>query len=123
MMYPPSLPQDVKARAFLASNGELGIIPADASTFLSACRADGVEILGWELWIVDHYWDIDSNTPVPARGSWCGGIPVRGYDVPGVWGGEGDVDETERQLSSIDLASEVQPAWLAHVRVNFTLND
>jgi hypothetical protein len=48
---------------------------------------------------------------------------VQGSDVLAVWGGEGDVDETERQLAAIDLGAEVQRAWLPHVRVNFTLNN
>ena len=123
MMYPPSLPDDVKARAFRAGNGELGILPADAPAFLAACRTDDVEVLGWELWVVDHDWGFETNSPVAARGSWCGGIPVQGSDVLAVWGGEGDVDEAERQLAAIDLGAEVQRAWLPQVRVNFTLNN
>ena len=122
-MFPPSLSDDVKARAFRAGNGELGILPADAPIFLAACRSDGVEVLGWELWVVGHSWDFDSNLPVPAEGLWCGGIPVNDGDVPAVIGGEGDADETERQLAATDLESEVQAAWLPHVRVNFTLKD
>jgi hypothetical protein len=123
MMYPPSLPEDVKARAFRAGNGELGILPSDATSFLAACRSDGVEVLGWELWVVDHQWDLDTNSPVPATGSWCGGIPVQDHIVPVVVGGSGDVDETEDQLAAVNLSAEVQPAWLSYVRVNFTLND
>ena len=42
-------------------------------------------------------------------------------DGPAIIGGEGDVDETERQLAATDLESEVQAAWLPHVRVNFTI--
>ena len=121
-MYPPSLPDHVKARAFRSGNGELGILPADASVFLAACRSDGVEVLGWELWLVNHSWDFESNLPVPADGMRCGGIPVNDGDVPAVIGGEGDVGETERQLAGTDLESEVQAAWLPHVRVNFTLD-
>jgi hypothetical protein len=122
MAYPPSLPEDVKSRAFRAANGEIGVRPADASSFLAACRSDGVEVLGWELWVVDHDWGNETNEePVAAKGSWCGGIPMQNHDVPAVVGGEGDVDETLRQLSSMDLTAEVKPRWLAHVRVNFTL--
>ena len=121
MMYPPSLPADVKARAFRAGNGELGILPKDASAFLAACRTDGVEVLGWELWIVNHGWDIANNLPVPAEGVWCGGIPVNDGEILAVFSGDGDADETERQLAATDLDSEVRPAWLPHVRVNFTL--
>lgn len=122
-MYPPSLPDDVKARAFRAGNGELGIHPADAPVFLAACRSDRVEARGWELWIVDHEWDFGSGLPVPANGRWCGLIPVKDGDVPAVIGGRGNLDETERQLAASDLEAEVQAAWLAYVRVNFNLVD
>lgn len=121
MMHPPSLPNEVKARAFRAGNGELGILPSDARTFLTACRSDGVGVFGWELWVVDHTWDAQTNGPVPAKGDWCGGIPVTKYDVPAVIGGEGDAEETERQLADLNLYEQVQPAWRHYVRVNFTL--
>jgi hypothetical protein len=61
MMFPPSLPDYVKARAFRATNGELGIMPGDAGAFLDACRSDGVEVLGWELWIVDHFVGLEKQ--------------------------------------------------------------
>jgi hypothetical protein len=122
MMYPPSLPADVKERAFHAANGELGILPDDAASFLASCRADGIEVLGWELWVVDHAWRSGTNGPVPAIGLWCGGIPVRAHDVPAVIGGEGNADETGHQLAAMDLRTEVHPEWLPHVRVNFTLD-
>lgn len=101
MMYPPSLPDDVKTRAFCATNGELGVLPADAPSFLEACRADRVEVYGWELWVVDHRRDFKTNALVPAIGIWDGGIPMRAYDVPAVVGGDGDVDEVEGQLASL----------------------
>ena len=119
MDYPPSLSEDVKRRAFLADNGEIGVPPADAGSFLDACRADSVEVLGWELWVVNHVWGLD-NSPVAAAGCWCGGIPMQGADFPAVVCGDGDGDETLRQLTAFDF-SEVQVAWLPHVRVNFTL--
>jgi hypothetical protein len=122
MMYPPSLPEDVKARAFRAGNGELGIAPTDASAFLAACRTDGVKVLGWELWVVDHDWDFDTNTVVPAAGWWCGGIPVRADDEPTIIAGDGDADEAERQLASVDLDAEIEPAFLPFIRVNFALS-
>jgi hypothetical protein len=120
MLYPPSLPDDLRTRAFRARNDELGILPADAAAFLAACRLDGVKVLGWELWVVDHNWG-QASSPVPAIGSWCGGIPVRGYDVLAVVGGEGDADETQKQVASFNFGSEVLPEWLPHIRVNFTL--
>jgi hypothetical protein len=122
-MFPPSLPADVKGRAFRSGNGELGILPADAPAFLAACRSDGVEVLSWELWVADHIWDIENNVPVPSQGRWCGGIPVTDLDVLAVFAGDGDAEETQRQLAAIDLDAEVQPEWLPHVRVNFNLDD
>jgi len=120
MFYPPSLSEIAKARAFRATNGELGVLIDDVEVFLQACRSSGTEVLGWELWIVDHAWGED-NSPVPAEGLWCGGIPVCKLNIPSVIGGDGDVDETERQLAAFDIIAEVQPEWLPHVRVNFTL--
>lgn len=120
MMYPPSLSQNVKARAFIASYGELGVLASDAQQFLSDCRADGVEVLGWELWIVEHRWA--ENRLLAAAGYWCGGIPLRDKNFVSVVGGEGDRDKVERQLAAFDVGNEVQFKWLPFVRVNFTLN-
>ncbi|WP_312165822.1 hypothetical protein [Phenylobacterium sp.] len=120
MMHPPSLPDEVKARAFLATNGELGICLADVRSFLNACRADRVEVFGWELWVVNHTWGAE-NDPIPAGGLWCGGIPLRDQAIPAVVGGSGDLAETERQLASFSVTDEVQRDWISHVRVNFTL--
>lgn len=123
MMFPPSLSEQVKARAFQAHNGELGILPSDTGAFLQACRSDRVRVLGWELWIVDHQWNADTNWPIPAPGSWSGGVPSPEDDFPAVFAGDGDVNETERQVAAIDFEREVRKAWLPHVRVNFTLGD
>ena len=122
-MFPPSLPEDVKARAFRAHNGEFGLLLTDTTAFLTACRSDKVRVLGWEAWIVDHRWDLDTNWPVPAPGSWSGGVPVTDQDLPAVITYSGDVDQTERQIASIDFNKEVRSAWLAHIRVNFTIGD
>lgn len=121
MMYPPSLPEEVKKRAFLAPNGELGLLPSDARSFLNACKRDQVEVLGWELWIADHEWDFDTNYPTPARGVWCGGIPIQGQSLPAVVHGEGDAEESAKQLAVLDFDAEIQPTWQPQVRVNFTL--
>lgn len=125
MMFPPSLDHTIRARAFLAANGELGIHPKDVASFLAACRVDCAEVLGWELWVIDHTWGdhININGPVSAPGAWCGGIPVKGNTLPVVFSFGGDVDEAERQFASVDLQAEVLPDWLPHVRVNFTLAD
>jgi len=119
-MFPPSLPKDVKARAFVATNGELGLLISDAQSFLAACRADRVAVLGWELWLAHHTCDL-GGAPEPAEGLWSGGIPVRGQSTPSVIGGAGDADESERQLSDFDWGTEVRPRWAPYVRVNFTL--
>jgi hypothetical protein len=121
MMCPPSLDRSVKERAFCAPNGELGIHIGDADRFLAACRNDGVEVLGWELWVVDHAWGDEFDGPVSAPGSWCGGIPTRNENLPVVFSFGGDADDAERQLASIDLNAEVLPEWLPHIRINFTL--
>jgi len=123
MMYPPSLDHAVKERAFRAANGELGIRPEDVTSFLVACRGDRVEVLGWELWVIDHAWGNDFNGPVAAPGTWCGGIPTTSESLPVVFSFDGDVDEAERQFAGLDLQAEVLPEWLPHVRVNFTLGD
>jgi hypothetical protein len=121
MLWSPSLDPAVRSRAFQATNGELGLLLEDAASFLAACREDCVEVLGWELWVVDHAWGQHFNGPVPAPGLWCGGIPVKGHKLPVVYSFDGDVNEAERQLASLDLSSEVLPEWLPHVRLNFTL--
>ena len=99
------------------------MLPDDVAFFLAACREDRVDLLGWELWVVDHASGERFNGPVAAPGLWCGGVPVRGQDIPAVYGFEGDADQVERQLATLNLAAEVLPEWLPHVRVNFTLAD
>jgi hypothetical protein len=123
MMYPPSLPDEVRARAFRAGNGELGVLPADAPTFLAACRRDDVKVLGWELWVVDHQPDFDTNMVVPAAGWWSGLIPVQDQVEPSVIAGDGNAVEAEKQLASVDLSAEVRPDVLPYIRVNFTLDE
>ena len=71
MMFPPSLPEDLHARAYHAFNGELGVRPDDVTSFLQICNQDDVEVLGWELWVVDHAMSAEMNEPVPAPGLWC----------------------------------------------------
>lgn len=121
MTSPPSLPVHVKARAFVASNGELGVHPRDVPAFLTACRSDGLDVLGWELWIVGHRWDGPLNRPVPAAGAWCGTVPLKRGRRPAVIAGDGDADEIERKLAAVRFEEEVQAAWRPHVRVNVTL--
>ena len=122
MMFPPSVSEHVKTRAFRAHNGELGILPSDVMAFLQACRSDKVQVLGWELWVVDHQCSFEDK-PTPAVGSWCGLVPIPEDDVPRVFTGSGDVDETEQQVASIDIETAVANAWRPYIRVNFTLED
>ena len=119
MMYPPSLPPDVRDGGFVADNGELGILLSDTQAFLNACRADNLTVFGWELWIIDYEWGKD-NAPVPEAGSWCGGIPLNRQSVPAVVGGTGDVDQSENELAVLNL-TDIAPEWLKYIRVNFTL--
>lgn len=121
MLFPRSLPPTVISRAFRATNGELGIAPADASAFLDACQADLHEILGWELWLIDHVWDPASNKPEKSPGHWSGLIPVYGESRPNVVHGESDLVATRALLAKLDLNTIVDPQWADYVRVNFTL--
>ncbi len=119
MNAPPSLPNDVLRRAFVAHNGELGISPRDAEAFLRACEQDGVDVLGWEAWIVHHHWDFHARWPSPAYGSWCGLFPIESHGE--VVGGTGDADATRRGIA--DFALEPDWEWHEFVRFNFTLDD
>ena len=73
--------------------------------------------------MINHAWGDHFNGPVPAPGTWCGGIPLKGNNLPVVFSFVGDLDEAERQFASVDLQADVLPDWLPHVRVNFTLAD
>jgi hypothetical protein len=110
MMSPPSLPDEVRERAFTASNGELGLLISDAPTFLHACQSDNVEVLGWELWLID-----------PLSGHWTGLLPIAGSATPGVFSFDGDGTTSEKQLAELDL-SQIEPSVLPCIRVNFTLD-
>jgi hypothetical protein len=110
MMSPPSLPAEVRERAFTARNGELGLLLSDASAFLSACRADGLEVLGWELWLVD-----------PLSRQWTGLLPVRGSANPGAFSFESDASTSEQQIAELDL-NQIDASVLPCIRVNFTLD-
>jgi len=89
--------------------------------FLDACQKDRVEVLGWELWLVDHDWNTALGEPAPAEGHWCGLIPLRGERLPGVVHGSGDIGVTRRELTDLDIGSLVEPRWSDCVRINFTL--
>ena len=121
MLYPPSLPQAVLSRSFRSANNELGILPSDVGAFLDACQSDAVNVLGWELWLVNHHWDAASDEPTALAGRWCGLIPVRGQTIPSVFSFEGDLKTTREQLAGLDLDKLVEPRWLNCLRVNLTI--
>ena len=111
MSLPPSLPRAVEKRSFRARNGELGLLPADAPKFLKACEKDGIRVLGWEVWIIDHRWDFKVNRPVSSPGDWCGGIPSK--DGMNVVSGVGRLPNLE----------EVGRKYADYLRLNFTIDD
>jgi hypothetical protein len=122
MMFPPSLHVDVLARAFRASNGELGIVPIDADPFLRACEADRVGVLGWELWLIDHCYDLESGKPRLSPGHWCGLIPTVEDGPCAVVGGQGEGRTTKDEIAALKLDELVDAQWLSYVRYNFTLD-
>jgi len=111
MSVPPSLPRALEKRSFRSKSGELGILPADCQKFLKACEKDGIRVLGWELWIVDHRWDFKANRPMTSPGDWCGGIPTK--DGMSVMSGTGKLPDIE------GLAKK----YASYLRFNFTLDD
>jgi hypothetical protein len=120
MLFPPSLPRAIQSRAFRASNGELGVLPSDAMGFLDSCQADGVEVLGWELWLANYCCE-PSGEPSPQPGSWCGMIPMEGDRRPAVFAGSGDLSQTRRELEELRLDGIIERRWTNHLRINFTL--
>lgn len=121
MFYPPSLPPEVFGRAFRANNGEIGLMPEDAASFLDACEKDGVGVLGWEFWIADHFRSVGPLQSAP--GSWFGGIPVKDSALENYIHGDGNVAEIRADLPNIcKYLEQVEPAWAPFVRINFTLD-
>lgn len=116
MRYPPSLSLDVIDRAFRAHNGELGLVRDDALAYLTACAADGIEVLGWELWLVDHVWGFGGAAADPCPGAWTGAIPRLGSDDTAIIGGTGDLETTRREITEFDLETTVSPAALPFIR-------
>jgi hypothetical protein len=118
--FPPSLSQGVLSRSSRASNGEIGVLPGDAMEFLNACEADDLEVLGWELWIVDHKCHPVEKL-LPAPWYWCGLIPRRGQPLPGIIHGEGDLADNRAMMRNLDL-NDIEPRWRPCIRINFTLD-
>ena len=110
----------ILARSFRASNGETAVSPADAIAYLDGCLAHGVEIDGWEVWLVDY--EIDAKGRFFARkGGWSGLVPVRGARTPSVVGGEGDAEECRAQVEALDIDGMFEPQWRPFIRINFTI--
>jgi hypothetical protein len=117
------LSPDILTRSFRAASGELGVHPGDATAFLNACEANGIGVVGWELWLVDHVFDAGSRHPRRAAGSWCGLIPLRGGDLPAVIAGSGSLTVTREQIAAIDLDRLLDAPWRADIRIHITLDD
>jgi hypothetical protein len=113
MEFPPSLSDDVLIQAFHASNGELSILPADADLFLTAYERDHVELLGWDLWLIDHADEPDSGEPVRSPSSWCGLIPSLDSRNR-ILGGEGDRGQTRSHIraTELELPQSVDARWM-----------
>lgn len=104
------------ARSFFARNGELGIHLSDVIAFLDACRKDGIDVLGWEVWII-NYRELGQFSP----GSWTGLIPTPD-DSTAVIDGDGDADQVQQQFLLFQPVIDVAPVWLPHLRVNITID-
>lgn len=135
MNVPPSLPNQIAARSFIASNGEVGIRCEDVGECLTSCEHDHIAILGGEAWLADHRAAF-SGDPVPAAGQWCGLMPVVGEPDPAVFvfdvaprnGLESweefvrrSVAETHAAVSRFDPDQALSPDWRPHYRLNFLL--
>jgi hypothetical protein len=122
MHYPPSLPKEVLSRSFRARNGELGILPDDLDAFLAACRTDQVEILRWELWLVDHQTEPFDGEVLKALGRWTGLIPARSAAAPtGVFGGDRNSCASSAEITALTPFDRVEPRWHPYLRYNFLL--
>lgn len=121
MLFPPSLSAEVLERSFRSGSGELGVLPTDTEAFLGACEADQIEVLGWELWLVDHRFDFESGGPKQADGFWCGLVPTLEGDLPAVIAGEGDARQTRTDIAALNLSAVVKHQWLRYARFNFTI--
>jgi len=120
---PPSLSREIVERSFRARNGELGVAISDAKAFLDACQADGLEVFGWELWLVNHVLGDSTNEPRASSGNWCGVIPTIGSSTSGVFGGNSGSNRTRQEIAATDFVKLFEPRWLPFIRVNFTLGD
>ena len=141
--YPPSFDSDLLANSFHAGNGEIGILPANVQEFLEACERDAIAILGWELWISDYYDLVETHPiPTPRKGSWAGIIPTKKETIPGVLSAvfsydtkptspheswqeyvHRTIEETQQQISTVNIEEEIQEQYVPFIRFNFALID
>src|SRR5262249_4593751 len=102
---PPLCPLTSFAARFSPPTARPAFGPSAAEAFLQACETDGIEVLGWEAWIVHHRWDFDANWPRPAYGSWCGLFPTESHGE--LVGGTGDAGAARREIAEFTL----EPGW------------
>lgn len=125
MHFPPSLPAEILERSPCSRNGELGIARDDTEAFLEACELDKIDVLGWELWLVDHIPSPESGLPQRADGAILGAIPawaLADADCSSIFGGIGGLDRIRRQIATLRLEDMVKPQWLNHIRFNITVD-
>jgi len=135
LAYPPSFDSNRLANSFHVDNGEIGILPIDASKFLVACGNDGIAILGWEIWLSDYRAAFEGN-PIPQKGSWCGVIPIKNESLPGVFSYDTKprgfleswnkyvqrtIKETQEQVNNVNIEKEFEKQYIPFIRYNFTL--
>ena len=122
-------------RCFLAGDGEVGIPLVAVEVFLDSCEDDGLGVLGWELWLVDHALS-PAGTLKPAPGQWVGSVPRHGDEGGVTIGGEVELrrdgeskqDFARRSVGVVRSQvgafepSEVPEAYRSALRVNFTLD-
>lgn len=117
---PPSLDPAVVDRAWKAANGELAFLATDVDLVLDACEHDGVAVLGWELWLLDHWLD-ENNILLVRPGIWTGLIPDP-HGAVGVWASNADLHASREEIRRIDWRSQVAPELHPFVRYNFTFD-
>ena len=70
-----------------------------------------MEVLGWELWLVD-----------PLSRQWTGLLPIRDSRNSGVFTSDSDANTSEQELAALNL-NQIEASVLPWIRVNFTLDD
>jgi hypothetical protein len=105
---------------FKALNGEVAWPFAATDDVLRRLDLQGVQEIAWELWLVDHQFDIDALKPVFSRGRWLGMIPlIDGSSV--VIGGSGSPSDCASQIRLITYDAGLLTATKRWLRVNFTI--